>query len=301
MTITEINNLQVIDVYDTLMERLALLELVEPTEEMTTERNSVLLTELGIYKAELIAEEEARIKLEALAFYVSIKEEADIGLTASNTIDEILAQIEVVELRNSVIAFNALTLLLAIKPELNTELSSIQIRELIKSLENEEAYLIEQARVAGIHTRLDAIKDDLFESLKNSGNEKQNTAWFRNHTIVEMDHTEAENLLMTIEAQAIAEKIIRLKREDLETLEEDGMKAELLCKRIYRMIVGYNSKFLTLEQFPTAVAQYGLAQSHLRNYWPSEAKKEIEKTIENDVYPQDFKDKMLEVFAENGY
>jgi len=298
MSLEEINLLTVEDCSAELITRLELEEGVEPTLEQ-------LEAALIVYKAELFELEEARlagIKAELTIEYNLINHPDRIELTGEETIEqlkEMIAELfEKINHADAVIRFNALEFIHAEIPELNLEeLTSESIYQWCDSLENSEANEIERLRVEGLTTRFNSLHGMTFHAHHNDI--PNSAAWLRD--LLLGDHEFAEASITGLESTDMIVVAERTKAEALEQLELDGLQAEELCKKIYRMIVGYNKNNLTPEQFPIAVTQYGLAQSHLRNYWPSEAKKEIEKVIENDVYPQEFKDLMLEVFVKAGY
>jgi len=143
MELQEIENLQVYDVYDILLERLDGQEITE--ELLASELVVYIASLLELKRLELIAEYNA-IEHEKL----ELSEEATVH-QVQEAIDDlnaiITAELEVIALEEATTAFNELELTLAIKPELNIELDSIGLNQLIASLLNEEARLIEQARV----------------------------------------------------------------------------------------------------------------------------------------------------------
>jgi len=284
MNIQEIENLQVYDVYDILLERL-------DGQEITDE---LLASELEIYRAELIAEENARIKLEALAFYESIKESEDMDLSVEMEIEYILIRIEVVEVRNAEIDFETLILVFAIKPEFDVEWNSKQIKEMIASLLSQDAHLIEQARVLDIHTRLDAVGEDTVAAMTAIGKYRANVAWFRNHTLVEMGHEEAELLLASIETQASKDKPKRLKKEKTKKRKANGKMVRELTYSIIDVIIGYNLD--SPEHIATRMERLSDIHELLKNYLPFTAKPFINAIVVDEIITQEMKDEALECY-----
>lgn len=225
-----------------------------------------------------------------------------VALDGSETNAEIQAMIselyEKINHADAVKRFNDMVLVKVEKPLVDLmSIFSGEINTLCDQLEAEDKRLVEKERVDGLYDRFNSLEELTFRAVHPDIPNKE--AWVRDLMLV--PHDEAIAAIEALEAADVTVKSERIKAEELAQLESDGAFAENLCKRIYRMIVGYNKNNLPVESFPVAVEQYGLAQSHLRNYWPSEAKAEIIKVRANDVYPEDFKNLIISVFEDAGY
>jgi len=292
MTITEIENLQVYDVYDILLERLGGQEITD--ELLASELVVYIASLLELKRLELIAEYNAidheKLELSEEATVYQVREAID----ELNAI--IAAELEVIALEEATVAFNELELTLAIKPELNIELDSIGLNQLMASLLNEEARLVEQARVLDIHTRLDAVGEDTVAAMTAIGHYKANVAWFRNHTLVEMGHEEAELLLVSIEIRGGIESIAREAREAKAARLANGKMVRELTNALFDVIIGWN--MASPEHIPARMTTLNAIHELLKTYQPFSAKPLIQACVADEVVTQEMIDEALECYPQ---
>jgi len=148
--------------------------------------------------------------------------------------------------------------------------------------------------VLDIHTRLDAVGEDTVAAMTAIGQYRANVAWFRNHTLVEMGHEEAELLLVSIEIRGGIESIAREAREAKAARKANGKMVRELTNDLMDTVIGWNM------EHPENIAEImtRLVDIHtlLKNYQPFTAKALISAIVVDEIITQEMKDEALECY-----
>ena len=260
-----------------------------------TEEN--LLAELWDYKGELLI----TLREELVAEYLAISGEE---VSEEDTIPEIIAMIEAINLTNAREEFEALVLTYVEKGELNELLTSEEIRNLIQSLIYQDEAIIEKKRREDLLARFDSVnQSDFREAMLVIGldeNMISNLKYFRNVSLLgdnprwEKSNEEILVILEQIEAAIPEIEQSRLKREAKEARAINGRQVRDLTNRIMDVIIGFN---IENQADASALAiRFADILSLLQRYQPFTAKGLIQSIEVDETVTQEMIDEIIDCY-----